>query len=90
MVRQGAPGMSLIASGGIRNGIDVAKSIALGADMAGIAAPMLKAASISAEAVMMSIREIVEALKISMFCIGAASVNELKKSLFLKKEKNRG
>jgi len=90
MVRQGAPGMPLIASGGIRNGIDVAKSIALGADMAGIAAPMLKAASISAEAVVMSIREIVEVLKISMFCISAASVNELKKSPFLKKEKNRG
>ncbi|MBE0480441.1 MAG: type 2 isopentenyl-diphosphate Delta-isomerase [Dehalococcoidia bacterium] len=86
MGRRGAPLLTLIASGGIRNGIDVAKSIALGADMAGMAAPLLKAASLSAKAVMTALEEIIETLRICMFCIGAANLGELKNSPFLKKE----
>jgi isopentenyl-diphosphate delta-isomerase len=86
MVRCAAPGLTLIASGGIRTGLDVAKAIALGADAAGVAAPLLKAASISAETVMAALREIIEGLRISMFCIGAANLKELKDSSLLKRK----
>jgi isopentenyl-diphosphate delta-isomerase len=84
--RRGAPGLTLIASGGLRNGLDVAKTIALGAHAAGIAAPLLEAASISAEAVILALQEVIEVLRISMFCIGAATLKELKDSPFLERK----
>lgn len=87
MTRRGAPELPLIASGGIRTGIDVAKAIALGADVTGIAGPLLKAADDSAEAVISSVSEIIEVLRITMFCIGAANLPELKSSPFLEKVK---
>jgi len=77
--------MPLIASGGIRNGIHVAKAIALGTDMAGIAAPMLRAANISAEAVIASLQDVIKTLRICMFCIGASKLDELRDSCFLKR-----
>ncbi len=83
MSRRGAPGLSLIASGGIRTGIDVAKAIALGADCAGIANPLLKAASVSAEAVTEHLKQIIEELRISMFCIGVGTIAELKNTTCL-------
>jgi isopentenyl-diphosphate delta-isomerase len=85
MVRRAAPTTTLIASGGLRSGIDVAKAIALGADAAGIAAPLLRAANVSAESVLESINEIIEVLRITMFCIGAANIAELKDSPHLGK-----
>jgi len=85
MARCGAPDVTLIASGGIRTGPDVAKAIALGAHAAGIAAPMLRAANVSDKAVIESMNEIIEGLRITMFCIGAASISELKDSPFLEK-----
>ncbi len=87
MVRRSVPAVTLIASGGIRSGIDVAKAIALGADAAGIAAPMLKAAHVSDEAVIQHVTEIIESLRITMFCIGAANISQLKNSPFLENPK---
>lgn len=84
--RHGARGLTLIASGGLRTGIDIAKVIALGADVGGIAVPLLKAASISAEAVIIALYKIIEVLRISMFCIGAANLKELKNSPFLERK----
>jgi isopentenyl-diphosphate delta-isomerase len=84
--RRGAPELTLIASGGLRNGLDVAKTIALGAHAAGIAAPLLEAASISAEAVILALQEVIEVLRISMFCIGAATLKELRDSPFLERK----
>ena len=85
MARRGAPDLTLIASGGISTGLDVAKAIALGTDAAGIAAPLLKAANVSLETVKATLQEVIAELKISMFCIGAASLRELKNSPFLKR-----
>lgn len=78
MVRRGAPGLTLIASGGIRTGVEAAKAIALGADAVAIATPLLKPATISHEAVEEKIREILEGLRTAMFCVGAQNIQQLK------------
>lgn len=70
-------GVSVIGSGGIRNGLDVAKAIALGADIAGLASPFLEPAMTSAAAVTDTIDRISQALHIAMFCAGAASIDAL-------------
>ena len=84
MVRRGAPGLTLIASGGIRTGVEAAKSIALGADAVALATPFLKPATVSPEAVSEKIREILEQLRTAMFCVGAINLQELKRVPLLK------
>lgn len=74
---RGAPGLPIIASGGLRDGIDIAKTIALGASMGGIAGPFLKAADVSAEAVDQLIRELSTQLRIAMLCSGVSSIRAL-------------
>jgi isopentenyl-diphosphate delta-isomerase len=74
------PETFIIASGGLRNGVDCAKSIALGANMAGMALPFLRAASISSGEVEELILKIIEQFKISMFCTGAKNIKELSKA----------
>ncbi len=76
--RAAAPGRLVFASGGIRNGIDLAKAVALGADLVGVASPFLKAAAQGLEAVADVGRELVETLRVTMFCIGARSLRELR------------
>ncbi len=85
MTKSGAPNTPLFASGGICTGLDVAKAIALGADVAGIATPLLKAANISAEAAIETLEIIIKELKICMFCIGVSQIEELKHSPALQK-----
>src|SRR6185436_6571518 len=55
-VRKAAPDMTIHASGGLKDGLDIAKCIALGATLGGMAGPFLKAAAISAENVIESIK----------------------------------
>jgi isopentenyl-diphosphate Delta-isomerase len=81
---KGAPNLPVIASGGLRDGIDVAKSIALGALAGAMAGPFLKAADQSAEAVDQLIRETVAQLRVAMLCSGAASIPELQRTPMLK------
>jgi isopentenyl-diphosphate delta-isomerase len=80
MVRRVAPDVTLIASGGIRTGVQAAKSIALGADAVALATPFLKPATVSPEAVGEKIREILEELCTAMFCVGAGNLQELKRA----------
>jgi isopentenyl-diphosphate delta-isomerase len=77
-VGQAAPHLPRIASGGIRDGIDVAKCLALGASAAGLASPFLKAAAVSAESVVETIDFLAEELRIAMFCAGASDVAALR------------
>lgn len=85
MTRKAAPNLPVIASGGIRSGLDIAKAIALGADAAGIAMPLLKAANNSSSEPQEILSEIIEVLKTAMFCIGADGIAKLKNSEYLKK-----
>lgn len=84
MVRESCPDIFLVASGGIRTGIDVAKAIALGADIAGIALPVLRQVKISVKEAVSYIREIEAGLKIAMFCIGAQNIKQLKHNFNLR------
>ncbi len=78
LARRGAPGLPLIASGGMRDGIEAAKALALGATAIGIASPFLKAAVTSADAVVDAIDQFVAELRIAMFCAGARDVAALR------------
>lgn len=70
----------LIASGGIRTGIDAAKALALGADMVGIASPFLHAASAGPEAASTLARELTEVLRIAMFALGERTIGALQRT----------
>ncbi len=70
-------GLPLVATGGVRSGLDAAKGIALGATAAGMAKPMLEAAKVSSDAVVAELRAVIEELKAAMFLTGASSVAEL-------------
>jgi isopentenyl-diphosphate delta-isomerase len=79
-VRAALPNVTLIGSGGIRSGLDVAKAIALGADLAGSAAPHLFSAvdSEGADSVADGLRAFIDELRIAMFCTGAANLAALR------------
>jgi isopentenyl-diphosphate delta-isomerase len=74
------PELTLIGSGGVRNGVDVAKAIACGADIVGLAYPFLVAADESKEKVVAAVHRIVEELKICMFCLGVRTIPELRQT----------
>ncbi|MBI4614411.1 MAG: type 2 isopentenyl-diphosphate Delta-isomerase [Planctomycetes bacterium] len=75
--RQALPEVPLVASGGIRNGLEAAKAIAMGADLVGIARPFLEAANDSAEAAIQRIDEFARELRVAMFAAGARNLAEL-------------
>lgn len=77
MVREAAPGVSVIGSGGIRTGVDVAKVIALGACAAGIATPLLRPATEGSAAVVAKVEGITQELRLAMFCLGAETLDVL-------------
>ncbi|MFH1895622.1 MAG: type 2 isopentenyl-diphosphate Delta-isomerase [archaeon] len=73
-----ASNKQIIASGGIRTGLDIAKSIALGADLAGIAATALIEAKKGEKQVENLIETLKQETRISMFLAGAKNLKELK------------
>jgi isopentenyl-diphosphate delta-isomerase len=84
MVRSTTPDLPLIASGGIETGIDVAKCLALGADLAGLAWPLLRPALLSSEAVIGELEVIIQTLRVVMFCVGAPSIADLQHTSHLR------
>lgn len=75
--KRAAPNIPIFASGGLRNGLDIAKCIALGATLGGMAGPFLKAAVESLEAVLDEIKITQTELQIAMFGIGVSSIDRL-------------
>jgi isopentenyl-diphosphate Delta-isomerase len=84
MAQRGAPDLPIIASGGIYNGIAAAKALALGASLVGMARPLLQAAQVSTEAVEELAREVLETLRLAMFCLGVSSIAELRHTSLLR------
>jgi isopentenyl-diphosphate delta-isomerase len=76
-VRQAAPELLIFASGGLRSGVDIAKCLALGARLGGMASPFLKAAVQSLDATILTIQELSREIQICMFATGAKVLSEL-------------
>ncbi|NJD77288.1 MAG: type 2 isopentenyl-diphosphate Delta-isomerase [Candidatus Methanoperedens sp.] len=70
----------VVATGGVRSGIDVAKSIALGASMCGIALPLVAPALKGQKDVVEKLTLVIEELRVAMFLSGCSSVEELGKT----------
>jgi len=84
-VRQALPDMQLVASGGIRRGLDIAKAIALGADIAALGQPLLASALESSNDVVKFLSAIIHELKIAMLCAGAANLTALRRALLVRR-----
>jgi isopentenyl-diphosphate delta-isomerase len=80
------PELPIFASGGMRNGIDAAKAIRLGAAVIGTAAPVLDDATRTAEAVRDHIVALIEQLRIASFCTGSGSLAALRRATLRRTE----
>lgn len=85
-IHQALPEMNIISSGGLRTGVDIAKSIALGANLGGMAGPFLKAAVKSTSATVQKIFDIQRIIQISMFASGAKDISSLQKTSLQKRQ----
>jgi isopentenyl-diphosphate delta-isomerase len=83
-VRAASQRIPLIATGGLRSGVDVALALALGADIGAMARPMLVAAHAGEEELRSFIEDVVTELRISMFGIGARNLEDLKRTPHLR------
>lgn len=77
-VRRACPETLIIGSGGVANGLDVARAIRLGADLAGQAAASLASADHSAEATSLHFRTVIDQLRVACFCTGSANLAALR------------
>jgi isopentenyl-diphosphate Delta-isomerase len=78
-VHRTLPGMPLVASGGIRSGMDAAKALAMGADAVAMARPLLAPATESAAAVVDTLGAFIEELRICLHGCGAADLAALRR-----------
>ena len=84
MARKAAPDLPVIASGGFRSGVQAALALALGADLVGIARPLLEAAMESAEATSEALVFFIETCRIAMFSSGARDLAALRRAPMLR------
>ncbi|MCP8310384.1 MAG: type 2 isopentenyl-diphosphate Delta-isomerase [Candidatus Methylarchaceae archaeon HK01M] len=73
----------IIASGGIRTGLDIAKSLVLGANLAGMALPLLKPATVSKDAIVSLLQKVIYELKTAMFAVGCRNVQAMKRERYV-------
>lgn len=71
-IKMSQVGLPIIATGGLRNGLDVVKALALGADLGGMAWPLLKPASRGYDELKKEIEGIIQGIKVGMFLSGAS------------------
>jgi len=79
-VRSACPAVNLIASGGVRNGLDIAKCIRLGAQMTALAQPFLAPALESSQAVIDRVQILQEQLRWTMFLTGSQDIDALREA----------
>jgi isopentenyl-diphosphate Delta-isomerase len=82
-IRGTLPDMPLIASGGIRHGLDGAKAVRLGAGLVGQAGSLLQSATEGPEAVIAHVKAWEKAFKIACFCTNTSSIMSLKQARLL-------
>ena len=75
------PDRPVFASGGIRDGIEAAKAIRLGASLVGTAAPVLGDGADAAEAAAKRMARMAEELRIAAFCAGAGDIGALRRAV---------
>jgi isopentenyl-diphosphate Delta-isomerase len=78
MVREADPDIPLVASGGVQSGIDIAKCLALGADITTMAGPLLRAVATSGEALAERLDILHRQFRIAMFASGSPDVAALR------------
>lgn len=87
-IRAITPDLPLIASGGLRNGLDVAKTIALGADLGGMALPFLQAAAESEGALSNLVDALIAEMTTVLFCTGSPTLADLRNPGVLVRQKD--
>jgi isopentenyl-diphosphate delta-isomerase len=80
MTRSAAPDLPVIVCGGLCTGVEAATAIALGAQVAGFAAPMLRAAAASESGAHDLLAALTDELRLAMFCCGVGTLAELKRA----------
>ena len=80
-VKRAAPDMTVFASGGIKDGLDIAKCVALGATLGGMAGQFLKAAAISTEKAVEMMKLTKRQIEVTMFAAGVGTLAELEETL---------
>jgi len=76
-VKKAVPDMTVFASGGIKDGLDIAKCLALGATLGGMAGQFLKAAAISTKSAVQMMKLTRRQIEVTMFAAGAKQIREL-------------
>ena len=76
-VRSAVPEMTIFASGGLKDGLDIAKCIALGATLGGMAGQFLKAAAVSTRSVVQMMELTKRQIQVTMFATGAGTLHDL-------------
>jgi isopentenyl-diphosphate Delta-isomerase len=77
MVKKAVPAMTIFASGGLKDGLDIAKCVALGAKLGGMAGQFLRAAAISTENALEIMKLTDRQIRVAMFAAGAGNFEEL-------------
>lgn len=77
LVRKAAPAMTIFASGGLKDGLEIAKCVALGATLGGMAGQFLKAAAVSTENAVEMMKLTQRQIQVTMFCAGVGKLVEL-------------
>ncbi|MBN2387749.1 MAG: type 2 isopentenyl-diphosphate Delta-isomerase [Anaerolineales bacterium] len=83
MVRRAAPGLTVFASGGLKDGLDIAKCLALGATLGGMAGQFLKAAAVSSERAVETMKLAKRQIEVVLLATGAQTTGALKDRLLL-------
>jgi isopentenyl-diphosphate delta-isomerase len=77
-VKKAVPNMTIFASGGLKDGLDIAKCLALGATLGGMAGQFLKAAAVSTEKAVDMMKLTKRQIEVTMFNAGAGELESLK------------